>query len=144
MHQLTLIDKAFLLKITPLFSQMELDLLLPIAEKLMLLQYEKNSKVFSIGEEGHRLYFVVEGEVALVDENNNEKYLITPNDFFGEEAVLSENPRRYSAICRTNTVLLGLSRTNILTILAECPQVAVVLLQYYTSTTPIRHRQKTP
>lgn len=141
MHPLTLIDKAFLLKVTPLFSQMELDLLLPIAEKLLLLEFDKNDIIFSVGEEGNRLYFVVDGEIALTDVNDKEVYLIKKNDFFGEESVLSDLPRRYEAVCRTSCTVLALSRTNLLTILAECPQVGLGLLQCYTTITPLRYRK---
>ncbi len=46
--------------------------------------------------------------------------------------LFNENPRTYSAICTSNTLFLTLSRTNLLTIISECPTVAVSLLKCYT------------
>lgn len=140
MKRLTLLDKAFILKSSPLFAQLDLDLLLPIADKLSLILCDAGDVIFSIGEDAQRMYFTVKGNVAIV--NKEEKVLaqLGPNDFFGDESLFSEQPRAYEAKCQTNAVLLGLSRTNLLTIISEAPTVATGLLQAYASTTPFRYR----
>ena len=61
MTRLTLIDKAFLLKRTPLFSALDLDLLLTIADKLGLVAFEPKDWIFVAEEEANRMYFIVKG-----------------------------------------------------------------------------------
>lgn len=141
MKRLTLLDKAFILKSSPLFAQLDLDLLLPIADKLNLINCSSGDTIFSIKEDAHRMYFIVKGMVAMLDHHGNPLASIGPNEFFGDEALFSEQPRAYEAKCQSDTVLLGLSRTNLLTIISECPTVAVGLLNAYASTTPFRLRR---
>lgn len=138
MKNYTLIDKAFLLKRTPLFEQLDLDLLLPIADKLTLAQFDAGDAIFSYNEEAHRMYFIVNGSVKITDSQGVQIAMLGDEDFFGDESIFNEKPRQYSAMTETETILLSLSRTNLLTIISECPSVAVGLLQVYTSTTPFR------
>ena len=123
MKKIGLIDKAFLLKRTPLFSNVELDLILAAADKLGLSDWDPNETIFSEGDEATRMYFIAKGEVSC-----NGKILRSP-DFFGDEALFNERPRAYKAVSLGDTLLLTLSKTNLLTIISECPQVAVGLLQ---------------
>lgn len=123
MKKIGLIDKAFLLKRTPLFSNVELDLILAAADKLGLSDWDPNETIFNVGDEATRMYFIAKGEVL-----SDGKTLRSPA-FFGDEALFNERPRAYKAVSLTDTLLLTLSKTNLLTIISECPQVAVGLLQ---------------
>lgn len=143
MKRLTLIDKAFILKASPLFAQLDLDLLLPIADKLSLINCSNGDIIFDYGEEAHRMYFTAKGHVAILDKSGATLALLGPNDFFGDEALFSEQPRGYVAKCQTDATLLALSKTNLLTIISECPAVATGLLQTYAATTPFRYRKIT-
>lgn len=136
MKRLTLIDKAFFLKKTPLFQSLDLDLLLPIADKLALQTYDANEKVFHTGEEGSRMYFLLKGTIQLYDLNNQLLYKIEESGFFGEEAIFNEKKRGYTALTQEECVLLTLSRTHLLTIISECPSVAISFLQIYTNNLP--------
>jgi CRP/FNR family cyclic AMP-dependent transcriptional regulator len=140
MKRLTLVDKAFFLKKTLLFSALDLDLLLAIADKLNLVSFDAKKPIFSIGEEAFRMYFILEGTVEIRNEQGNVLDELSDENFFGDEALFNEKPRTYNAISKTDTVLLALSRTNLLTIISECPSVALGFLQAYTSATPFRHR----
>lgn len=140
MKRYTLIDKAFLLKRNPLFGQLDLDLLLPIADKLSLAHFDKDDLIFDLQEEAHRMYFIVKGTVLITDEEGKELAHLAGEDFFGDEALFNDKPRQYGARCIEDTFLLSLSKTNLLTIISECPSVAVGLLQSYTKATPFRTR----
>ena len=138
MKRITLLDKAFLLKKTPLFGTLDLDLLLPIADKLELIDYDKGEVIFSAKDQAHRMYLIIQGTVAL---KNSEGVLLTElkaPGFFGDEAIFNEQPRAYSAISQTDALLLTLSRTHLLTIISECPSVAVGFLQVYSAALPFR------
>lgn len=140
MKNLTLIDKAFILKNFPLFSELDLDLLLPIADKLQVLVHDAGDIIFSKGEDAYRMYFIAKGSVLLRGSNPGISIDIE-HDFFGDEAIFSEEPRAYEAVCKTKVVLLALSRTTLLSIISECPSVATTLLHVYTKAFPFRHRK---
>jgi CRP/FNR family transcriptional regulator, cyclic AMP receptor protein len=142
MKRLTLIDKAFLLKKTPLFGSLDLDLLLPIAEKLTLIDYDAGENIFTLGDDAQRMYFIYKGTVDITEKQGQVLATLHDNDFFGDESIFSEKTRAYNAISRTDTDIFTLSKTNLLTIISECPSVAVGLLQVYASITPFRARIK--
>ena len=133
MKRLTLIDKAFLLKRTPLFSSLNLDLLLTIADKLGLVVSEAGDFIFTFGEEANRMYFIVQGQVEIRADQKQVICKLEPGDFFGEESLFNDKPRGYEAFTPVETHVLTLSRTNLYTIISECPAVAVGFLQVYTA-----------
>lgn len=138
MKPLTLIDKAFLLKRTPPFSALDLDLLLTIADKLGLVVFDPGDYIFVIEEEANRMYFIVKGQVQIKGDNQDLLYTLETGDFFGEESLFNNKPRNYAAFTPVETLVLTLSRTNLYTIISECPSVAVGFLQVYTSAIPLR------
>lgn len=133
MKRLTLIDKAFLLKRTQPFATLDLDLLLSIADKLNPVEYDPNDFVFVVNEEANRMYFVVKGQVDIRNQQSQLLHRFVNSGFFGEESLFNNKPRAYEAFCPIDTQLLTLSRTNLFTILSECPSVAIGFLQVYTS-----------
>lgn len=138
MKRLTLIDKAFLLKRTPLFSALDLDLLLTIADKLGLVAFEPKDWIFVAEEEANRMYFIVKGMVEIRTPAHQLICRLEPGDFFGEESLFNDKPRGYEAFTPDETHVLTLSRTNLYTIISECPSVAVGFLQVYTSALQFR------
>jgi len=138
MKNLSLIEKTFFLKKTKIFADLDLDQLLAISDKLSQDVYDKKEKVFGINQVANRLYFIAKGSVALYDENGEEKQVLKENEFFGDEGIFNEKPRTYQASCLEDSLILTLSRTNFLTIISECPSVAVTLLQCYAAAFPLR------
>lgn len=141
MKRISLIDKAFILKRTPLFAMLDLDLLLSVGDKLGIAEYNKSDVVFKVNEEAHRMYFIVKGKVQISDKKGQVVANLEAEDFFGDEALFNDKPRGYSALCMEESTLLTLSRTNLLTIISECPSVAVGLLQVYSSPVSFRARK---
>lgn len=135
----SLIEKAFFLKKLRLFNELDLELLLAIGEKLHEDEYEKEEKVFSVGQVANRIYFLVEGTVQIFDEHKRLITELHAGDYFGDESLFNEQPRRYSASCKTDVLFLTLSRSHLLSIISECPSVAVALLQSYSQLLPCRH-----
>lgn len=141
MNTITLIDKAFFLKKTLMFNTLDLDLLLAIADKLQVVSFESQESIFDPGEEAHRMYFIVRGEVEIRDAKKMLLATLGAHEFFGDESMFNEKPRAYEAVSKTKSILLTLSRTNLLTLISECPSVAVGILQAYTSITTFRPRK---
>ncbi len=133
MKPLTLIDKAFLLKRTPLFSALDLDLILTIADMLGTVTFEVNDSAFFVNEEANRMYFIVQGEVEIRDPEGKKICALSAGDFFGEESLFSNKPRTYSAFIPMETHLLTLSRPHLYSIIFECPSVALGFLEVYAA-----------
>ncbi len=143
MKYLTLIDKAFLLKRTILFATLDLDLLLMIADKLSVVTCEPGNAIFVIHEEANRMYFIVKGLVDIQKADSRLICTLKSGDFFGEESLFNDKPRAYAALSPTGAQLLTLSRTNLYTIISECPAVAIGFLQVYTSAVLFRPFKQT-
>lgn len=126
MKQLNLIDKAFLLKKTSLFGALDLDLLLTLSDKMEMRHFNEGDLIFKKGQDGNQMYLILSGEVQIED------HLLMAGEFFGDEAIFNERPRRYSAHCKEKASLLTMSRNHLLSIIAECPSVALALLKKYT------------
>lgn len=140
MRSLSLIDKAFILKKSLLFRELDLDLLLTIADKMTPFSFNAGESIFLVQQEGKKMYFIVEGAVALQNPQDLSSNLISAPDFFGDESLFNSRPRGYNAVCNSATTLLALSRTNLLLIIAECPSVALGLLESYTAKLDLRLR----
>lgn len=136
----SLIEKAFFLKKMRLFNELDLEILLAVAEKLHEDAYEANEKVFTPGQVANRIYFIWSGAVQILDERMKPISDLSANDYFGDESLFNEQPRTYAALCKTDTLFLTLSRSHLLSIISECPSVAVLLLQSYSTQLPCRHR----
>lgn len=132
MKQLSLIEKAFFLKKVPLFEDLDLDMLVAIADKMNQDIYDKNESVFDINHKAVRMYFIAKGSVNLLDEQNSNITTLNQTDFFGDEALLNEKERTYKAVCAEDALLLTLSKTNLITIITECPSIAIALLSHYS------------
>lgn len=122
-----------------LFSDLDLEILLAIAEKLHEDDYDKDEKVFTPGQVANRIYLIYSGSVQIFDEHRRLLAELCVGDYFGDESLFNEQPRGYAASCKTDTLFLTLSRSHLLSIISECPSVAVTLLQSYSHELPCRH-----
>jgi signal-transduction protein with cAMP-binding, CBS, and nucleotidyltransferase domain len=138
MRTLSLIEKAFFLKKTKPFADLDLDLLLAVADKLHHDEYDRNERVFAFNQAANRMYLIVEGVVELFDVNMRSIAHLKTGDYFGDESLFNEQSRSYGAICKTDALLLTLSRSHLLSIISECPPVAIALLQSYAQELPCR------
>src|SRR3982750_380327 len=101
----SLIEKAFFLKKMRLFSELDLEILLAIAEKLHEDEYEKDEKVFTPGQVANRIYLIAEGTVQVLDEQKKSLCELHAGDYFGDESLFNEQPRSYATVCRTDALL---------------------------------------
>jgi len=144
MSQLSIIEKAFFLKKTSLFSELDLDLLLAIADKAEVQSYESKEPIFSHNQDAHRLYFIYKGKVDVLDSSERPIATLENYDFFGDEALFAQTPRHYATVAAAPTHVLTLSRTHLVQIMLESPHVALILLSAYASVTPFRKRNGKP
>ncbi|GAB4237106.1 MAG: cyclic nucleotide-binding domain-containing protein [Chlamydiales bacterium] len=140
MKRLTLIDKAFLLKRTSLFNTIDLDLLLAFADKLISINLKKGEIIFPLGQEAHRMFFVGQGSVEILDSAGNILETLQSPDFFGEESLFTDLPRTYAAKAQTDVQLLSLTQAHLNMILSEVPAVVLRLISIYAALLPHQHR----
>lgn len=140
MPNLNLIDKAFHLKKTPLFSTLDLDLLLSIADKMELIYFRPSDAVFQLEQEAYRMYLIISGHICISDISGTLLAELSAGDFFGDESLFNERRRSYAALCKTKVELLSLSRSHLLSIIQECPSVALSLLESYSKKVTFRFR----
>jgi CRP-like cAMP-binding protein len=82
------------------------------------------------------MYFVAKGSVHILDEKNTIISKLEPKSFFGDEALFNNLERTYNAICTEKSILLTLTKNNLLNVLSECPSVAIELLCIYAKKLP--------
>jgi len=138
MNKITLIEKAFFLKKTALFAEVDLDLVFAISDKAQILSFEQGDRIFSKNQDAHRLYIILDGEVTLYTDDIENGKVCGSQEFFGDEALFNQDTRQYSAQATAPTLLMALSRTHLIEIILESPQVALALLRAYAAVTPFR------
>jgi CRP/FNR family transcriptional regulator, cyclic AMP receptor protein len=138
MIPLTLIEKAFFLKKTSLFAEMDLDLVLAIADKAEIRSCSTDEIIFEHNQDAHRLYVILHGKVAVFDDERIAT--LYPGDFFGDESLFNQEPRGYTVKAEEEALVMTISRTHLIEIILECPQVAIAIIRAYAATTPFRRR----
>ncbi|MFU8827272.1 MAG: cyclic nucleotide-binding domain-containing protein [Brevefilum sp.] len=96
----------------------------------MPLVYQDGEVVFDIGDESEAMYVIYEGQVALSHDPSDGENLIaklSSGDFFGEEALLYDDPRYYRAVASGMTVVLTLDIDHFITIYDALPNVEDML-----------------
>jgi CRP/FNR family cyclic AMP-dependent transcriptional regulator len=99
------------------------------------VEYDPNEIIFSEFEPGNEFYVIQDGRVKIVKIINNiEKTLdvMEVGDFFGEMAILEEEPRSASAIAVDHVKLLRFHRENFDSLLQGNPQLAYKLLVIFS------------
>jgi hypothetical protein len=110
----------------PLFAQVQPVDLKRFAGLFHPVVYQDGDLVFDYGDPAEAMYVVYEGQVKLsIDESGEDLSFarLGSGDFFGEEALLYDDPRYYSAAGLGITVLLRLDIDNFIIILGELPQL---------------------
>lgn len=119
-------------------QSLDLNQLLPIADKLSYSKAGPGEVIFDAGEQGYSLFFLVKGSVSI--SYLGQVSTIHPGDFFGEESLLTGLPRAYKAVAQDHVDMFTLSKTNLLAVLHEHPALAVDLLELFASSEQFRIR----
>ena len=75
------------------------------------------------------MYVILEGEIEIKDPKSGNLFAnLSSGDFFGELALLDEEPRSASALCNKPTRLIGFFRTDLLTLIQRYPELGNKIL----------------
>lgn len=115
-----------------LFESLEAEELEHLSTLLRSRRYAKGEVIFHRGDVGTALYIVRKGQVAIRLSSDDGKEailaLLDRGDFFGELALLDDEPRSTDAVAREEVDLLGLQREDFRRFLEARPQLAMRLL----------------
>ncbi len=107
-----------LLSKVPAFANLTFRELKEVAAIVHKREYRASEPVFHQGDPGLGMYIIQEGSVsiAIVDKDGNQKELavLSEGDFFGELGLLDESPRSALAVCKTDCLLIGFFRPDLL------------------------------
>lgn len=110
----------------PLFSQILPLERVTLATLLEPLQYPRNATIVRQGEAGSALYVIEAGQV-VVERNGQMLSFLEEGDFFGEMALIAQQPHSASVRTLTPTDLLVLSAESFQHILTQRPDLELQL-----------------
>ncbi|GMI07699.1 hypothetical protein TrVE_jg4979 [Triparma verrucosa] len=86
-----------------------------MASKSIIEQYKAKDVIFKEGEAASKFYFVYSGSLK-VDKTKNDKICtvghLYPGDYFGELALINDNPRLATIVATNDTILLGITKSH--------------------------------
>jgi HEAT repeat protein len=122
-----LTDLLLFLKRIPLYSSMHLEQLRTVAAHLVERDALPGEVIFREGEFSHELYLIVAGKVEIVQQRANgplSLVTLTAGDFFGDIALVGDQPRSASAVAVETTVLFTLSPEHFRQMVLEDPSMS--------------------
>ncbi|MFN2315672.1 MAG: Crp/Fnr family transcriptional regulator [Gemmatimonadales bacterium] len=121
------------LRRVPLLATLGEEDLAAFAGLLRERRYPKGSMILAQGDPGEALYLLAAGQVkvVLIHEDGREVILsvLGVGAFFGEMALLDQEPRSAHVVAMTDSLLLQLRREDFQARLRSGPEVAIALLR---------------
>jgi len=123
----------------PLFSYLTPGERQKIAEFLCPVNVKKGTIVIQEGEIGDCMYLVKSGEIDVyttlmegeeIDQEQLHLATLKAGDFFGEQALITNEPRNATIIALTDTELLQFSKSDLATIVINYPRIGELLRKY--------------
>lgn len=118
------------LKKIPLFAKLDENLHREIIQRIVMMYYPAEYQIFKEKEEGDALYILKTGKVNIYQEPKEEgdlpeeKAEIFPGGFFGEMALVSDEPRNASAKTAEDCQVFILSKEDFKKLLDSNPELA--------------------
>ena len=113
-----------------IFRTLPHDAITLIAEKLQLVAFRKDTMIFTIDDPGDCMYIIKSGEVKVIagtDENDEVLAYLGRGNYFGEMALLTEEPRSASVMASMDSELLMLTKADFDYLIQKHPSIAVTL-----------------
>ena len=126
-------DEREVLRTVPIFSELSDEDIASLAHLALRKRYPKDTVVFFENEEGDFFFTITEGriKVTILGDDGREVILsvLGPGDFFGEMALLDNEPRSATAIAVEESELLSLHRTDFQSVLNENKSITSALIR---------------
>jgi len=126
-------DEREVLKTVPIFSELSDEDITSLAHLAIRKRYPKDTVVFFENEEGDFFFTILEGriKVTILGDDGREVILsmLGPGDFFGEMALLDNEPRSATAIAVEESELLSLHRSDFQSVLNDNRSINTALIR---------------
>ncbi len=124
--------KAEILRRSSIFASLNDDELGELADLAIERSFVSNEFIFWDGDTPEWFYIVAEGKVKVLKHSSLGKEFIiaffSPGEIFGEVAVFENKPYPASAQAVSETKVVGIRREDLLSFLANSPQVALRII----------------
>lgn len=114
------------------FSNLSLQRLQNLAEKVIEREFAANTIIFKQGDKGDTCYLITSGSVEIFTQDANDKEnsvaILKPPSLFGEATLITEEPRNATARTREPTKVLCLKREYLIELLESEKNVAQVFM----------------
>jgi CRP-like cAMP-binding protein len=120
------------LPVTPLFSELGPQSLERLISAATLERFEPGAAVFRQNDAAETLHVIVSGAIALVVEQEQrvEVTRLSEGEFFGEAALMSNEPRQMTAEAVESTDVLSIRRETIRELIADEPRLLTTVLRF--------------
>lgn len=129
----------------PLFSYLDPSERRKIADHLTPVNVRKGSTIITEGEIGDSMYLIKSGEVGIyttlvesegvsvikTDQERLHLATLREGDFFGEQALITKEPRSATIIALTDVQLLKFSKHDLAQVVKQYPRVGTLLKKYH-------------
>jgi CRP-like cAMP-binding protein len=125
-------DIFTLLKKVPIFSDLTPKELAEVEKIVHQRKYKKNETIIHTGDPGLGMYIIAKGSVEILeeDEKGGKRTLAKLSDgsFFGDMALLDEDPRSASVIALVDSDIMGFFRPDFLDLIYRKPKLGIKVL----------------
>jgi len=115
-----------ILKKIPFFAELPDDDLSAISEKVQMQYYQAEHVVFNEGDPGDVMYIIKRGKVQVI-RDNTILAVLSDNSFFGEMALVSDEPRNATVKTVTDLEVLTLNKDDFRKLLETKPSIASIV-----------------
>ena len=117
---------------TPLFGRLGARALRRLIDASRLVRLSEGEVLFRQGDPADALYVVAAGAVVPIAEDGSRHKLsvLEPGDFFGEIALVTDQPRNATIQALVDSELLAIDRAVIARLLDEEPEVLAITLRF--------------
>jgi CRP-like cAMP-binding protein len=130
-------QRLLALKQVDLFANLSFEQLDAVHQAASEAQYVPNEVIFPEGEHGATLYLLLEGAVDIVKDRGTPDELrlarLTAVDYFGEMAILADEPRSAAAVAASHCRLLTLEGTGFKELILQIPEISFEIFRVLTA-----------
>ena len=130
-------DEQELLRTVPIFAELSDPDIASLSRLATRRRYPKDTVVFFENEEGDSFFIIVDGriKVTILGDDGREVILsvLGRGDFFGEMALLDNEPRSATAIAVEDSELLSLHRNDFQAVLTDNRSIMAALIKILTA-----------
>jgi hypothetical protein len=115
-----------ILKNIPFFADLSEEDLQAIIDKVQMQYFDAEHVIFNEGDTGDYMYIIKRGQAQVI-RNNTILAVLSDNQFFGEMALVSDEPRNATVKTVTDVEVLTLNKDDFKTLLETKPSIASIV-----------------